>query len=91
MQFAQVRVRIIQQYLAPFRCFSLKVRVVVTEWSIFIKSEQVLLLCLVEFRCGFDNPFGELCLSEIFFKNQSKGQDKVILIIANTEVFKFSP
>ena len=67
MQFAQVGVRIIQQYLAPFRCFSLKVRVVVTEWSIFIKSEQVLLLCLVEFRCGFDNPIGELCLSEIFF------------------------
>ena len=80
MQFAQVRVRIIQQYLAPFRCFSLKVRVVVTEWSIFIKSEKVLLLCLVEFRCGFDNPLGK-----------SKGQDKVILIIANTEVFKFSP
>ena len=80
MQYSQVRVSIIQQYLAPFRCFSLKVRVVVTEWSIFIKSEQVLLLCLVEFRCAFDNPFGE-----------SKGQDKVILIIANTEVFKFSP
>ena len=73
MQFAQVRVRIIQQYLAPFRCFSLKVRVVVTEWSIFIKFEQVLLLCLVEFRCGFDNPFGKLCLSEIFFKKSIKG------------------
>ena len=73
MQFAKVRERTIQQYLAPFRCFSLKVRVVVTEWSIFIKSEQVLLLCLVEFRCGFDNPFGELCLSEIFHKKSIKG------------------
>ena len=91
MQFAQVRVRIIQQYLAPIQCFSLKVRVVVNEWSIFVKSEQVLLLCLVEFRCGFDNLFWELCLSEIFLKNQSKGLDKVIPFIANTEVFRFSP
>ena len=49
------------------------------------------MLCLVEFRCGFDNPFGELCLSEIFLENQSKGLDKVIPFIANTEVFRFSP
>ena len=47
MQFAQVRVRIIQQNLAPFRCFSLKVRVVVTEWSIFIKSDVWLSLGVV--------------------------------------------